>query len=315
MLVFRMQEFGEVSSTNDVVKRALDAGEPEGLAVLACCQSGGYGRQGRTWASPEGGLYLSLLLRPQVPPTQLPTLSLTTALAVREAVVSYVGGEFPVDASDEPVVRAGGGSVANADANVAAVSTTRMLADSILIKWPNDLVVPEACQLPEPLDVAKSCANQEGQTQSATRADYCKLCGISLEAHGGGVCVGIGVNVAHPGEFCDVGGKNQPAYLADLTGWDRAEALEAISPLAQAILNRFALRYASWCEQGFVPLQAAYEAHAALRDKPVRIADQTGGILCEGVARGIDSHGCLLVEDEKGATTPLSSGEVHVFAW
>ena len=80
---FRLRELAEVSSTNDVVKRALEAGEPEGLAVRACRQTGGYGRQGRTWTSPEGGLYLSLLLRPRVPSAQLPTLSLVAGLAVR----------------------------------------------------------------------------------------------------------------------------------------------------------------------------------------------------------------------------------------
>ena len=81
-----------MTSTNEVVKHALEEGEPEGLAVRARCQSGGYGRQGRTWASPEGGLYLSLLLRPHVPPAQLPTLSLVAGLAVREAAVALAGG-------------------------------------------------------------------------------------------------------------------------------------------------------------------------------------------------------------------------------
>ena len=65
-LAFRLRVLDEVTSTNDEVKRAREAGEPEGLAVSARRQTGGYGRQGRTWASPEGGLYLSLLLRPSV---------------------------------------------------------------------------------------------------------------------------------------------------------------------------------------------------------------------------------------------------------
>ena len=110
---FRLRELAEVSSTNDVVKRALEAGEPEGLAVRACRQTGGYGRQGRTWTSPEGGLYLSLLLRPRVPSAQLPTLSLVAGLAVREAVASFL------DTKD---------------------------AGSILVKWPNDVVVRQSCR-------------------------------------------------------------------------------------------------------------------------------------------------------------------------
>ena len=62
-LPFRILLLEEVSSTNDEVKRALEAGEPEGLVVRALAQVSGYGRQGRSWTSPEGGLYCSLLLR------------------------------------------------------------------------------------------------------------------------------------------------------------------------------------------------------------------------------------------------------------
>ena len=62
---FRIALHEEVASTNDEVKRALEAGEPEGLVVRALLQVSGYGRQGRSWTSPEGGLYCSLLLRPQ----------------------------------------------------------------------------------------------------------------------------------------------------------------------------------------------------------------------------------------------------------
>ena len=120
-LAFRLRVLDEVTSTNDEVKRALEAGEPEGLAVSARRQTGGYGRQGRTWASPEGGLYLSLLLRPSVDAALLPTLSLVTALAVRRAVA----GLLPAEA-----------------------------AESVLVKWPNDLVVPAASRPPELLDAA-----------------------------------------------------------------------------------------------------------------------------------------------------------------
>ena len=45
-LAFRLRVLDEVTSTNDEVKRALEAGEPEGLALRARRQTGGYGRQG-----------------------------------------------------------------------------------------------------------------------------------------------------------------------------------------------------------------------------------------------------------------------------
>lgn len=85
----RIVKHESVSSTNDLVKIAIAAGEFEGFAVQAYEQADGYGRQGRTWVSPLGGLYLSVLLRPQaagVHPTKLPTLSLVVALAVRRAL-------------------------------------------------------------------------------------------------------------------------------------------------------------------------------------------------------------------------------------
>lgn len=106
MGLFRLQRLAEVTSTNDVVKQALEQGVEEGLAVTAKRQSGGYGRQGRSWSSPEGGMYLSVLLRPAVPPAQLPTLSLVVAVAVRRALASLL---------------------------------TEEVAAGIKVKWPNDV--------------------------------------------------------------------------------------------------------------------------------------------------------------------------------
>ena len=53
-----------VSSTNTQVKDMAQHGAAEGVTLLADRQTGGRGRRGRTFHSPEGGLYLSTLLRP-----------------------------------------------------------------------------------------------------------------------------------------------------------------------------------------------------------------------------------------------------------
>ena len=87
---FACESFETVTSTNDLIKRAIEEGQPEGLAVRGLRQTAGYGRQGRAWESPIGGMYQSFLLRPEVPPTQLPTLSLLVGLAVRRAVADLV---------------------------------------------------------------------------------------------------------------------------------------------------------------------------------------------------------------------------------
>ena len=97
MIRFRVQSVPVADSTNALVKAAIDAGEAEGLAVQAARQTAGYGRRGHTWESPEGGLYLSLLLRPEVDDAQLATLPLVAGLAVREACETVApGGAFAV---------------------------------------------------------------------------------------------------------------------------------------------------------------------------------------------------------------------------
>ena len=54
--------FAEVDSTNRISLSAELAGEPSGTVIVAGRQTGGVGRRGRTWVSPKGGLYLSIIL-------------------------------------------------------------------------------------------------------------------------------------------------------------------------------------------------------------------------------------------------------------
>lgn len=72
----------EARSTNDEARALALDGAPEGAAVLARRQSAGRGRAGRTFLSPEGGLYLSVVLRPVAPPHQWGILPLAAGLAV-----------------------------------------------------------------------------------------------------------------------------------------------------------------------------------------------------------------------------------------
>lgn len=75
-----------VSSTNDEAKRLAEAGEPEGTVVIARRQGAGRGRVGKNWVSPEGGLYLSVILRPRIDPTEAPKMTLLAGLAVAETL-------------------------------------------------------------------------------------------------------------------------------------------------------------------------------------------------------------------------------------
>ena len=81
-----------VDSTNTEVKRRAADGALEGLAVLADQQTGGRGRRGRSFQSPPGqGLYLSVLLRPPVPPAQAVNLTAWVAVAVCDGIEEACG--------------------------------------------------------------------------------------------------------------------------------------------------------------------------------------------------------------------------------
>lgn len=84
--------FETVVSTNDTAKALGTQGAAEGTLVVAETQTGGRGRLGRRWLSPPGlGIYASVLLRPPLPPGELPQITLSTAVAVVRALTRAVG--------------------------------------------------------------------------------------------------------------------------------------------------------------------------------------------------------------------------------
>ena len=81
--------FPELKSTNIMAKeKALHRAEEinEGTLIIAERQSAGKGRLGREWFSPAGGIWLSIILYPQLPPSYIPRITLMTAVAVVKAI-------------------------------------------------------------------------------------------------------------------------------------------------------------------------------------------------------------------------------------
>jgi BirA family biotin operon repressor/biotin-[acetyl-CoA-carboxylase] ligase len=76
-----------IGSTMDVLHELAQGGAPAGTAVVAAEQTGGRGSRGRGWASPRGGLWLSLLFRPKTAPG-VELLSLRVGLAAAQALES-----------------------------------------------------------------------------------------------------------------------------------------------------------------------------------------------------------------------------------
>ncbi len=101
MIGLPMVRLGEVGSTNEVARLFADAGVPEGAVIVSDTQTRGRGRLGRPWASPHGGLWCSVLLRPAGPP-EPGRLSLAVGVAAAEAIEAVapvrVGLKWPNDA-------------------------------------------------------------------------------------------------------------------------------------------------------------------------------------------------------------------------
>jgi BirA family biotin operon repressor/biotin-[acetyl-CoA-carboxylase] ligase len=100
---FTVEYHDEIDSTNARARRLATEGAGD-VVVLADAQTGGRGRLDREWSSPPGGIYLSVVCRPDLPTAHAPIYTLAAAVAAARAARE-----------------------AGADAG---------------IKWPNDVLVP-----------------------------------------------------------------------------------------------------------------------------------------------------------------------------
>ena len=81
-----------VESTQKIAHRLSNEDEPEGTIIIAEEQRSGKGRMDRTWHSPKyTGIWMSLILRPNIPLTKAPQLTLLTAVAIVQAMEEETG--------------------------------------------------------------------------------------------------------------------------------------------------------------------------------------------------------------------------------
>lgn len=97
--------FDTIDSTNTKAQELAEKGYQSGTLVVADKQESGKGRRGRSWVSPSGtGIFMTLMIKPDINPNNASMLTLVAALAVAKAITSVTGEEA-------------------------------------MIKWPNDIVV------------------------------------------------------------------------------------------------------------------------------------------------------------------------------
>lgn len=91
----------ELSSTNDRAKELARLGAVHGHVVLAHCQSSGRGRLQRQWESPRGGLWMSVVLRPNLSLADASKITLAASVAIvdalRELFQVNIGIKWPND--------------------------------------------------------------------------------------------------------------------------------------------------------------------------------------------------------------------------
>lgn len=84
--------FDSIGSTNTYAKELARQGAPHGTVILAGSQSAGRGRMGRSFHSPEGsGIYISVILRPLCPASELMHLTCAAGTAMCDAVETVCG--------------------------------------------------------------------------------------------------------------------------------------------------------------------------------------------------------------------------------
>ena len=82
-----IHHFDTINSTNTRAKEMAAAGAPHGTVLIADSQTGGRGRLGRSFHSPAGtGIYLSVILRPSCPATELMHLTCAVAVAAADGI-------------------------------------------------------------------------------------------------------------------------------------------------------------------------------------------------------------------------------------
>ena len=97
--------FDETDSTNNDVRRLMSQGAPHGTLAIADKQTAGKGRRGRTWISPAGtNIFMSLGLRPEIPPDKASMLTLVMALAVCDAIRETTGSDAKIKWPNDIVI-------------------------------------------------------------------------------------------------------------------------------------------------------------------------------------------------------------------
>lgn len=97
--------FPVVDSTNTKARQLAFEGYPSGTLIVAEQQEAGRGRNGRTWMSPKGdGIFMTLLLRPEIAPANASMITLVAAMATTAAIEKKMGCQAKIKWPNDIVI-------------------------------------------------------------------------------------------------------------------------------------------------------------------------------------------------------------------
>lgn len=147
----------ETDSTNSEAKRRAFAGAAHGTVVIAERQTGGRGRRGRTFFSPPGGVYLSVVLRPDLPAEDCVLVTTATCVAVCRAVYDVTGENAQIKWVNDVLLR---GKKICGILTEAVMDVESGAVDSVVVGMGVNLFVPPQAFPPELREVAGSVLEQ-----------------------------------------------------------------------------------------------------------------------------------------------------------
>jgi BirA family biotin operon repressor/biotin-[acetyl-CoA-carboxylase] ligase len=208
---------------------------PHKFLIVADEQTDGQGRNGNAWHSPPGGLWFTYAF-------QTASIPQNVTLFLGHCLHKVLSNQYPI------------------------------LADTLLIKWPNDLLAKEK-----------------------------KLSGLLVSYLKDYLLIGVGINTNN--DLPSFDSFFQPVGLKQLLGFEVSN-----SALLLLIISMLEDEFKVFNDQDLIPFHSYINAHLYGNGK--ELAFNTGKALVRGICRGIDSHGALLLEAPQGSINAYLSGTI-----
>lgn len=298
--IWRIERHDRVGSTMDIAAARAQAGEPEGLVVVADEQTAGRGRAGRTWqAPPRSALLLTALLRPPLPPDRLSTLALVAGVALAEAVEAVTGLpawlKWPNDLwlGERNAGDKAAGILATSRLGPAGVEYA-LLGIGVNVTTPVEALPPGGTSLaaarfrrrkeggPGPGDPEREdSGGAEAADESAGETGRAGATNDSFEVSG------------------LAGATNENPGLAPVASRDA---------LLAALLDRLGVAYAAFVHHGGRPPLDGWLRRATLLGQDVEV--EIGGERRRGVFVGLREDGALLLRVDDGTIEAIVAGDL-----